>query len=139
MTQTYTAEDVRHLIPETLTRKQAEGVEAYLNEGKVPPADPCSGCDPNVIRKYINRIQHAERAGTWPPDGRIDGELQRLSPPTASELREGIAKLRDSMGTPAQSSAQETPEEPAEPVAEPVERAENEGLPTRRTRKPKAE
>ena len=84
MSKTYTVDDVRHLIPETLTAKQASGIEAYLNEGAVPPADPCTSCDPNVIRKYINRIQKAEAAGTWPPAGRIDGvlnEIQRAESP----------------------------------------------------------
>lgn len=63
----YTIGDVRHIITETVTESQATAIEAYLNEGTIPPADPCQGCEPNVIRKYIARIQQEERKGTWPP------------------------------------------------------------------------
>lgn len=82
---TYTVDDVRYLIPEALTGGQARGIEAYLNEGVVPPADPCLSCEPNLVRRYINRIQKAEADGTWPPVGRIDGELNAPEPEAVAE------------------------------------------------------
>lgn len=63
----FTIGDVRHLITETLTESQAKAIEAYLNDGTIPKADPCMGCEPNLIRKYIARIQAAESRGEWPP------------------------------------------------------------------------
>jgi len=110
----YTLEDVRYLIPEVLTASQKEAVESYLNEGKIPPADPCLSCEPNLIRKYIARIQKAERQGTWPPEGRIDGPLNAEN---IEDLGTSILRLTDS---PAQTD-------------------ETTGTPQPKTRKPKAD
>lgn len=63
----YTIADAKTIIPQDITPNQAQGVEAYLNEGIIPPADPCGSCDPNFIRKLISTIQVAERNGLWPP------------------------------------------------------------------------
>ena len=63
MSATRTFEEVAHLFPEALTPGQKEGITRYLNEGVVPPADPCLSCDPNLIRKYIARVQTEEKAG----------------------------------------------------------------------------
>lgn len=63
----YTIADVANIVPENLTPKQIEGVEAYLNEGIIPEPDPCLSCDPNFIRKLISLIQTAERTGMFPP------------------------------------------------------------------------
>lgn len=51
-----TLEDIRHIIPEALTKAQEDGVNAYLKDGTIPPADPCQSCEPNVIRSLIARI-----------------------------------------------------------------------------------
>lgn len=63
----YTIADAKTIIPQDLTPNQVQGVEAYLNDGIIPPADPCGSCDPNFIRKLISTIQVAERNGLWPP------------------------------------------------------------------------
>lgn len=63
----YTIADAKTIIPQDLTPNQIQGVEAYLNDGIIPPADPCGSCDPNFIRKLISTIQVAERNGLWPP------------------------------------------------------------------------
>ena len=63
----YTIADAKTIIPQDLTPNQIQGVEAYLNEGIIPPADPCGSCDPAFIRKLISTIQVAERTGLWPP------------------------------------------------------------------------
>lgn len=63
----YTIADAKTIIPQDITPNQAQGVEAYLNDGIIPPADPCGSCDPNFIRKLISTIQVAERNGLWPP------------------------------------------------------------------------
>lgn len=67
MSNTYTFEDVQYLFPEPTTPEVESAIVLYLNEGTVPPADPCQGCTPNLIRRYIGRVQAAERNGTWPP------------------------------------------------------------------------
>lgn len=63
----YTIADAKFIIPQDLTPNQIQGVENYLNNGVIPPADPCGSCDPNFIRKLISTIQVAERNGLWPP------------------------------------------------------------------------
>ena len=63
----YTIADAKSIIPQDLTSNQIQGVENYLNNGVIPPADPCDSCDPNFIRKLISTIQVAERNGLWPP------------------------------------------------------------------------
>lgn len=63
----YTIADAKTIIPQDLTPNQIQGVEAYLNDGIIPPADPCGSCDPAFIRKLISTIQVAERNGLWPP------------------------------------------------------------------------
>ena len=63
----YTIADAKFIIPQDLTPNQIHGVENYLNNGVIPPADPCGSCDPNFIRKLISTIQVAERNGMWPP------------------------------------------------------------------------
>lgn len=55
----YTIQDVIHLFPEALTGTQIKGLEDYLNNGTIPPADPCIPCEPNVIRAYIARIKQS--------------------------------------------------------------------------------
>lgn len=63
----YTIADAKTIIPQDLTPNQIQGVENYLNNGVIPPADPCGSCEPNFIRKLISTIQVAERNGLWPP------------------------------------------------------------------------
>lgn len=63
----YTIADAKFIIPQDLTPNQIQGVENYLNNGVIPPADPCGSCDPNFIRKLISTIQVAERNDLWPP------------------------------------------------------------------------
>ena len=63
----YTIADAKFIITQDLTPNQIHGVENYLNNGVIPPADPCGSCDPNFIRKLISTIQVAERNGLWPP------------------------------------------------------------------------
>lgn len=63
----YTIADAKTIIPQDLTPSQIQGVENYLNNGVIPPADPCGSCEPNFIRKLISTIQVAERNGLWPP------------------------------------------------------------------------
>lgn len=63
----YTIKDVANIVPQDLTPGQIAGVEAYLNEGVIPPVDPCIGCEPNFIRKLISLIKVAERNGYFPP------------------------------------------------------------------------
>ena len=58
-----TVDDIRHIIPEPLTKKQEDALNLYLKDGIVPPADPCLSCETNLIRQYISRIQVAERSG----------------------------------------------------------------------------
>lgn len=60
----YTFEDLQYLFPEVLTPAQESAVVLYANEGVIPPADPCLSCEPNLIRRYISRVQVAERDGT---------------------------------------------------------------------------
>lgn len=63
----YTSEDVTSYFSQPLTPNQINGVLAYLNEGKVPPADPCLSCEPNTIRKLIGKVQRVERErGVFP-------------------------------------------------------------------------
>lgn len=63
----YTINDVSHIIPVDQTATTITAVEKYLNEGVIPPLDPCITCEPNHIRKLISLIQVAERNGLWPP------------------------------------------------------------------------
>lgn len=63
----YTTEDVTSYFDTPLTPSQVAGVLTYLNEGKVPPADPCLSCEPNYIRKLISAVQAEERKnGAFP-------------------------------------------------------------------------
>lgn len=63
----YTINDVSHIIPVDQTASTIAAVEKYLNEGVIPPSDPCITCEPNHIRKLISLIQIAERNGLFPP------------------------------------------------------------------------
>lgn len=63
----YTINDVSHIIPVDQTATTIEAIEKYLNEGVIPPFDPCITCEPNFIRKLISLIQIAERNGLFPP------------------------------------------------------------------------
>lgn len=63
----YTINDVSHIIPVDQTATTIEAIEKYLNEGVIPPFDPCITCEPNHIRKLISLIQIAERNGLFPP------------------------------------------------------------------------
>lgn len=63
----YTIEDVKTIIPVEQTQSVKEAIEDYLNNGTIPPFDPCLECEPNHIRKLIATIQVAERHGLWPP------------------------------------------------------------------------
>lgn len=63
----YTINDVSHIIPVDQTASTIAAVEKYLNEGVIPPYDPCQSCEPNHIRKLISLIQVAERNGLFPP------------------------------------------------------------------------
>lgn len=63
----YTIKDVGHIIPVEQTGTVIEAIEKYLNEGVIPPFDPCLSCEPNHVRKLISLIQTAERTGLWPP------------------------------------------------------------------------
>lgn len=75
MSTPYTREDVFAFFDEPLTPKQADGVVRYLNEGVIPPADPCQGCEPNKIRKLINAAQREQHEkGDFP---RVQG-VQRM-------------------------------------------------------------
>ena len=63
----YTEEDVTSYFDTPLTPSQVAGVLTYLNEGKIPPADPCLSCEPNYIRKLISAVQAEERKnGVFP-------------------------------------------------------------------------
>lgn len=64
MSAPLTLDNVRHIIPEAVTPSQESAINAYLAQGTIPSADPCISCEPNVIRKYISRLQKAERDGT---------------------------------------------------------------------------
>lgn len=63
----YTINDVSHIIPVEQTGSTIAAIERYLNEGVIPPLDPCITCEPNHIRKLISLIQIAERNGLHPP------------------------------------------------------------------------
>lgn len=63
----YTINDVKHIIPVEQTQNVKEAIEEYLNNGTIPPYDPCQSCEPNHIRKLISAIQVAERNGLFPP------------------------------------------------------------------------
>lgn len=63
----YTIEDVSNIIPVEQSATTTAAIEAYLNEGVIPPYDPCTSCEPNHIRKLISLIQTAERTGLFPP------------------------------------------------------------------------
>lgn len=89
---THTIEDVRFIIPEPLTPRQQAGVEAYLNDGTIPPVDPCRACEPNFIRALIARVQRAERDGAWPVPTTtlaIYDEVTGLSTWTAAQASPG--------------------------------------------------
>lgn len=63
----YTIHDLKGIIPAEQTPTTREAIEKYINEGVIPPYDPCLSCEPNHIRKLISVIQVAERNGLWPP------------------------------------------------------------------------
>lgn len=63
----YTIADVANIVPTDLTPTQIKGIEKYLNDGIIPPVDPCISCEPTFIRKLISLIQVAERNGYFPP------------------------------------------------------------------------
>lgn len=63
----YTINDVAEIIPVEQTANVVAAIEDYLNNGVIPPPDPCMSCEPNHIRKLISTIQVAERHGLFPP------------------------------------------------------------------------
>lgn len=63
----YTIHDLKGIIPAEQTATTREAIEKYINEGVIPPYDPCLSCEPNHIRKLISVIQVAERNGLFPP------------------------------------------------------------------------
>ena len=67
MAKKYTLKDLEGILPQDLTETQRVAVEAYINDGIIPPADPCLACEPNVIRRLISTVQVAERNGLFPP------------------------------------------------------------------------
>lgn len=69
-----TIQDVSTIIPVEQTPSVVEAVEAYLNEGTIPPYDPCQNCEPNHIRKLISLLQVAERNGLVKTDRSITHE-----------------------------------------------------------------
>ena len=63
----YTEEDVKSYFHQPLTPTQVAGVLAYLNEGKIPAADPCLSCEPNLVRRLIGEVQRERRVtGDFP-------------------------------------------------------------------------
>lgn len=63
----YTINDVAGIIDIDQTPSVIAAVEDYLNNGTIPPYDPCMSCEPQHIRKLIGSIQAAQKAGVWPP------------------------------------------------------------------------
>ncbi len=89
----YTIADAKTIIPQDLTPNQIHGVEAYLNEGIIPPADPCGSCDPAFIRKLISTIQVAERNGLWPP-AREEVQAKPRAKANTKEVKEADTEPR---------------------------------------------
>ena len=84
----YTIQDVGHIIPVEQTASVIEAIEKYLNEGIVPPFDPCLSCEPNHVRKLISLIQTAERTGLWPPKKSAAKPKSKPADKTQGELLE---------------------------------------------------
>lgn len=70
----YTIEDVAHLIPVEQTESVKGAVEAYLNEGTIPPEDGCLSCEPAYVRKLISTIEVGKRHGLFPKQEATGGE-----------------------------------------------------------------
>lgn len=68
----YTIGNVAHIIDPYQTASVCLAIEDYLNNGVIPPFDPCLSCEPNYIRTLIAKIQAAEAAGLWPPKEPVD-------------------------------------------------------------------
>lgn len=89
----YTTEDVTSYFDTPLTPSQVAGVLTYLNEGKVPPADPCLSCEPNYIRKLISAVQAEERKnGSFP---RVQATKVLVVADEEESPGEGRLELRD--------------------------------------------
>lgn len=82
---TYTIQDVAHIIDPHQTAAVTAAIEDYLNEGTIPPFDPCLSCEPNYIRKLISKIQAAETAGTWPPKTKTKAKPKPKPEPERTE------------------------------------------------------
>lgn len=97
MSNKYTYEDVEYLIPEPTTPEVQAAIVRYINEGFVPPADPCLSCTPNLIRRYISRIQVAERDGTWP----LKQKPHTVTSETLENLGKSILEIDETVEVPA--------------------------------------
>lgn len=105
----YTIKDVKHIIPQDLTAEQISGVEEYLNNGTIPPFDPCRDCNPAFVRRLISLIQIAESTGLWPPKRseskakpKAKEETVVLVEATDTEIEELLAEAKDiiALGSP---------------------------------------
>lgn len=85
---TYTMKDLEGIVDGPLTASQEAGVLAYVNEGIIPPFDPCVTCEPNYIRSLIALVQIAEMNGTWPPKQPEPEEVEAPKPTRARKQKE---------------------------------------------------
>lgn len=85
---TYTINDVAHIIPVDQTPTATAAIENYINNGVVPPYDPCLSCEPNHIRKLISLIQVAERNGLWPPKRETVKKPATTRKPKAAKVKD---------------------------------------------------
>lgn len=85
----YTIADVANIIPVEQTAATITAIEDYLNNGTIPPYDPCQSCEPNHIRKLISLIQVAERNGLFPPKKPAAKAKPANEPLTTDEALEG--------------------------------------------------
>ncbi len=102
MTHTYTFEDIQYLFHEPLTPNQQASLVNYVNTGEVPPADPCQSCEPNVIRRYIGRIQKAQRDGTFPKANRL--KLEHEFVPAVVSVEDPTPKVTEGRSRPAKKA-----------------------------------
>lgn len=99
----YTINDVSHIIPVEQTAITIEAVEKYLNEGVIPPYDPCLECEPSHIRKLISLIQIAERNGLLHPN-REEKVTKKAKRAEVSYVAENVDGLEE---TPEETEAQD--------------------------------
>ena len=59
----YTVKDIEHILPGPFTLGQREAIEAYLNEGTIPPYDPCTSCEPAEIRRMVGVLKRVAARG----------------------------------------------------------------------------